>query len=168
MKSFFLVFLLIFSLAGFGQQDTCRCCDPVHKAFDFWLGNWEVYNPEGVLVGKNTITREEGGCLVRESYSSTTNTFTGSSFNYYNGATGLWEQHWIDNQGASLNLSGSPVNKGMVLQGDHGDGEARRTDRISWTLLDDGRVRQLWEQRKPGREWVVIFDGYYSKLDEEG
>ncbi|WP_224490007.1 hypothetical protein [Robertkochia flava] len=166
MKSFFLVFLLFFSLFASGQTDSCNCCDAPHGAFDFWVGSWEVRNRDGVLVGRNAITREQGGCLVRESYTSTTNSFSGSSLNFYNAETGLWEQLWVDNQGSYLHLYGTGENGSMVLQGDHGKGDDLRTDRISWELMEDGRIRQLWERRKPGKEWNTIFEGYYSSMEE--
>ena len=36
--------------------------------------------------------------------------------------------------------------------------------RASWTLLDDGRVRQFWEQSKDeGETWYIWFDGYYTR-----
>jgi hypothetical protein len=36
--------------------------------------------------------------------------------------------------------------------------------RIAWTPLPDGRVRQLWEASNDGgKAWATVFDGYYSK-----
>jgi hypothetical protein len=37
-------------------------------------------------------------------------------------------------------------------------------ERISWTPLPRGDVRQLWERSADGgRTWTVIFDGRYSR-----
>jgi hypothetical protein len=37
-------------------------------------------------------------------------------------------------------------------------------ERITWTLLSDGRVRQLWDYSQgAGKSWKIRFDGYYSK-----
>ncbi len=37
-------------------------------------------------------------------------------------------------------------------------------NRISWTALDDGSVRQLWERSKDGgSSWATSFDGNYRK-----
>ncbi len=35
--------------------------------------------------------------------------------------------------------------------------------RITWSQLDGGRVRQLWESSTDGKEWKVTFDGTYTR-----
>ena len=37
------------------------------------------------------------------------------------------------------------------------------TNRITWTLAGDGRVRQLWEVLREGTVVRVPFDGYYRR-----
>jgi hypothetical protein len=44
------------------------CSTPEHRQFDFWVGEWDVAMPDGKHAGVNTITREHGGCLVREQW----------------------------------------------------------------------------------------------------
>lgn len=166
MKTFFFAFLLFFAVNLNGQNSDCNCCDEAHEAFDFWLGNWEVFNAEGDLVGRNKIVKKEDGCLLQEEYHSTASEFTGQSFNFYNSTEDRWEQLWVDNQGTYLHLYGNIRDGAMVLEGDHGKGEEKRTDRIAWTLLEDGRVQQLWEMRKEGQEWNTVFEGYYSRVEE--
>ena len=37
--------------------------------------------------------------------------------------------------------------------------------RIGWTPLHDGRVRQHWEtSNDTGKTWTTAFDGYYTKV----
>ena len=40
------------------------CDDPAYRAFDFWLGEWQVHTPDGKLAGANRIEREYDGCVV--------------------------------------------------------------------------------------------------------
>ena len=35
------------------------------------------------------------------------------------------------------------------------------TNRITWSRLEGGRVRQVWEQTADGKTWTVVFDGIY-------
>ncbi|MCP4663212.1 MAG: hypothetical protein GY856_48085 [bacterium] len=35
--------------------------------------------------------------------------------------------------------------------------------RITWSPLGDGRVRQLWESSVDGQGWKVVFDGTYTR-----
>jgi hypothetical protein len=56
------------------------CEEPVHWAFDFWLGEWEVRTPDGKLAGDNRIEREYGGCVLHERY-TTGKGYSGESLN---------------------------------------------------------------------------------------
>jgi hypothetical protein len=39
-----------------------------------------------------------------------------------------------------------------------------QVQRITWTPLPDGRVRQHWESTTDGgRTWSTVFDGYYTR-----
>ena len=38
------------------------------REFDFWVGEWEVHDGEGTLVGENAITSEESGCVLVEKW----------------------------------------------------------------------------------------------------
>lgn len=165
MKTIFFLFCLIFSGGIAAQDSDCKCCEKSYDSFDFWLGRWEVTDAQGNLVGKNAIEKVEGNCLITENYQSTTTGFTGRSLNFYNKPTGKWEQVWVDNQGTSLHLYGGLVDGAMVLQGEQKQGDTLRTDRITWTVLNDGRVKQHWESRSGEQEWTTVFEGYYSRVE---
>ena len=138
------------------------CGEPERRQFDFWLGDWDVRSPQGELRGRNLIESIEGGCALRETY-STPRGYSGTSLNFYDAGSGRWRQTWIDNQGAPLHLSGGASDSGaMVLSGEAGGA----LQRITWTPLVDGRVRQLWESSGDGgASWTVAFDGYYSRRE---
>ncbi|MGB5237727.1 MAG: hypothetical protein WBN59_08855 [Flavobacteriaceae bacterium] len=85
----FLVFIL-FSGSVMAQTDSCPCCSEVHSAFDFWLGEWEVFNSEGAQVGTNKIVKEQNGCIISENWTSSNGQFTGSSTNFYNSQLKQW------------------------------------------------------------------------------
>jgi len=64
-----LVLSTLFVLAGSAaaQQKQPACTATQHRQFDFWLGDWTVTDSTGTsTLGTNSITREEGGCLVHE------------------------------------------------------------------------------------------------------
>ena len=57
----------------------------------------------------------------------------------------------------------------MVLEGTGKgrDGKPVRS-RITWTPLEDGRVRQHWQlSRDDGATWTTAFDGLYSRVASE-
>ena len=44
------------------------CHEPERRQFDFWLGEWEVCDPDGKVVGHNSIAPLYDGCALREEW----------------------------------------------------------------------------------------------------
>ncbi|MGH7564942.1 MAG: hypothetical protein ACREK5_11055 [Gemmatimonadota bacterium] len=138
------------------------CTAEEHRQFDFWIGSWEVTTPDGAVAGTNQIDRILGGCALRERWQGRSG-MTGTSLNKYDPQTGTWHQTWVDDRGGFLLLSGGLEESSMVLSGEMQDDEGPMTHRITWTLLDEGQVRQLWEVRRAREDWKVVFDGLYTR-----
>ena len=140
------------------------CSAPEYRQFDFWLGQWEVRTPDGKHAGTNRITRILGGCVLQEHWSGAKG-MHGASFNIYDAATGRWHQTWVDDRGTLLTLDGQLENGAMVLRGETRERDgATVAQRISWSKLANGHVRQLWEtSRDGGASWQVTFDGTYVR-----
>ncbi len=139
------------------------CTDPAHRQFDFLVGDWEVFQPNGKLAGVNRIEKKHGGCVLHEQYSTPTG-YTGESLNTYDATRKLWHQTWVDNGGLLLLLDGRLVEGRMVLEGPGQDakGVAIR-HRITWTPNPNGTVRQFWESTDASGKWTVAFDGTYKR-----
>ena len=152
--------LLLAPLAHAADPAPAPCTAPEHRQFDFWLGDWDVRGPAGRIVGRNRITALHKGCVLFESWTSANGQVTGTSFNLYDAAGKRWHQTWVDSSGSLLELDGGLQDGRMVLVG--APGEAG--NRITWTPLPDGRVRQLWESSADGgKTWKTTFDGYYTR-----
>jgi hypothetical protein len=141
------------------------CTAAEFRQFDLWIGDWNVEasaNPG--RISRNRITRTNGGCTLLEQY-TTPGGYEGSSLNFYDAARKLWHQTWIDNQGGALYLEGGLQGNAMVLQTTTDPTDVQR---ITWTPLPDGRVRQHWESTEDGgRSWTTVFDGYYSRRESD-
>jgi hypothetical protein len=142
------------------------CSTGEHRQFDFWLGEWEVRDPAGKSVGRNGIVAIHGGCALQESWNGAGG-FSGTSLNAYDTDRKQWHQTWVDSGGGLLKLDGGIVDGKMVLTGDALTSDTppkASRQRIAWTPLPDGRVRQLWEASTDGgKSWTVVFDGFYSR-----
>jgi hypothetical protein len=164
-KMVILVIGIMFSFTVGAQNADCRCCSDQHTQFDFWIGNWQVVNPDGSAAGRNVIEKIQGDCVLRENWQSAKGNYTGTSTNFYNSKTEQWEQLWVDNQGGSLHLKGQKKENQMILE----TVEQINKDglpfvhRITWTHNDDGSVRQYWEVITNGTDITVAFDGLYRK-----
>jgi len=139
------------------------------RAFDFWLGEWDVHLANGQFAGTNTIRSAEKGCVLIERWESATGG-TGRSINYLDTATNEWVQVWNDASGSQIVIRGGMTDEGMRLTGEiHYVGTGTTADfRGLWTPLPDGRVRQFFEQSTDGGEsWTAWFEGFYSRRDGE-
>src|SRR5689334_18260469 len=97
------------------SQDAVTESDP-QRAFDFWIGSWEVFGPKGRQVGSNEITSVLGGSAIAEHWHGNGGV-EGRSLNAYDTARDRWHQTWVDNGGSVLLLDGRPVAGSMVLEG---------------------------------------------------
>jgi hypothetical protein len=149
------------------------CTAPPYQEFDFWLGDWDVRNASGQVVGRNRITKRHGGCVVQEEWESAAGG-SGSSVNVYDQQTRQWHQFWVDATGTnwlSSDAQGNPVTlrggirDGAMVMSAHPDTlPSIGLTRATWRPLPDGGVRQTFEtSRDGGRTWTVSFDGFYKK-----
>lgn len=139
--------------------------DP-RRAFDFWLGSWDVFAPDGRRVGGNRIESLYDGAALAEHWEGIGG-IRGTSLNALDAATGRWHQTWVDSGGSLLRLDGGMVGSSMVLEGTApADDDPARLDqqRITWTPNADGSVRQHWEVSSDGgASWRTAFDGEYRR-----
>ncbi len=158
------------------------CCSPVaiaqtaptpppcqaaeYRQFDFWVGHWDVFEPDGQKAGKNVIEPIDGGCALLERWTGSEG-MTGTSLNAWDARSRLWRQHWIDSRGGLLRLAGLLQGQRMVLEssGPHPQKpDVTLQQRISWTPQADGSVRQHWERSEDGgKTWTTAFDGRYVR-----
>ena len=151
--SVFVVVILLATATGLSAQEAERVTDQaIYRQFDFWIGTWDVYNPQDVKVGENVIRKLDNGALLLENWTSTQGT-TGHSMNFYDPARSKWRQIWVDDQGTVIDQEGAFRDGVMHFEGEHiypDKEKASRKEliRMSFTPLADGQVRQFIEQSK--------------------
>ena len=139
--------------------------DPRFAEFDFWLGKWGVHTADGTYAGANLVTRGERGCVLVENWTGASGG-TGMSINFFDHAAGEWVQIWNSAAGAQIDIRGGLTDDGMLLIGKiHYVGKSMTADfRGLWTQLEDGRVRQYFEQSNDGgATWASWFEGFYTR-----
>ena len=144
------------------------CQEDVYRAFDFWLGEWDVATPDGQFAGVNVISEWEGGCLILEEWTGATGG-TGQSYNFYDPGMEKWRQVWVSGFG-TIDYSGGLNDDGeMVLEGEiaYRNG-VTAPFRGVWTPNDDGTVTQSFQQYDADAEqWDDWFTGVYTRRTSE-
>jgi hypothetical protein len=139
------------------------CLSPEFRQFDFWLGKWKVTNLQGQQVGTSEISRVSEGCAIREQWTSASGK-GGMSINYYDAAENKWHQDWVGGDGTILHLRGGLKEGAMILSGESRGTKGTVINRITWTPLPEGKVKQEWaSSNNTGASWQISFVGIYEK-----
>ena len=135
--------------------------DPKYRAFDFWVGDWDVYVGDQ-KVGTNRIEKLLGGCLLLENWTDAHGT-QGKSFNYLDPAAGKWRQNWVSEIGGVVRYEGEVKDGAMHYEGESilADGTTRMT-KVLLQPVDGGKVHHVIEQSTDhGATWHTAFDALY-------
>ena len=90
MKYLITTTLLLASFIASGaEQKQVPCSTEEYSQFDFWIGEWEVFDPKGKKVGENTIEKILGGCSLQESWRGASGN-VGHSYNIYDRSQKQW------------------------------------------------------------------------------
>ena len=142
------------------------CTAPAHRAFDFWVGSWDVFvTGTRHQAGSSVVERKDGGCVVTEQWTSLGAPLTGRSLNMFDVTTGRWVQVWMDSAGEISRYEGGPTPTGMLLVAEDEvspSRPARQSLRMTFTRNPDGSVRQLGETSPDrGVSWTTSYDFTY-------
>lgn len=142
------------------------CAAAEHRAFDFWIGEWDAYvTGTENLAGRSSIRSEDGGCVITEHWQSQQAGFSGRSLNMYDRATGQWNQYWMDSTGEITRFVGGPHEGGMRLTDPANvtAGQPQHHTRMTFSVNPDGSVRQHGETSPDGAVWTSRYDFTYRR-----
>jgi hypothetical protein len=140
---------------------TAACVASPYREFDFWIGDWDVFESGTPRpVAHVRVTRILGGCVLQEDYEEPGGA-RGESFSIYDASRRVWHQTWVTNGGKLLVIEGKFGPHGMVLSGvDHARGQA--LVRGTWKRTSGGGVRETAVRSSDGGEtWKPWFDLYF-------
>jgi Tetratricopeptide repeat len=147
------------------KQGAAPCAnDAVSRQFDFWAGEWNVYDGKGTLQGTSRVEPSLDGCLLIENWQGALGG-SGKSFNTYNPGIHKWQQFWVSSSGGVTIYDGEFKDGAMRFLGTQNTrGGNPMPARLTFTPLPDGRVRQMGEiSTDGGASWAVGYDLYYAR-----
>lgn len=152
------------------NADPCTHGDGYH-ALDFWIGEWDVYDPAGQRVGGNVVEPLLGSCAILENWTDSRGN-EGKSLNVYDRSTGLWRQLWVSDRGNVMDYSVGEVHDDGALRfegsvaGAEG-GKVRR--RMIFTPVATDTVRQeIFQSSDGGASWTPSWTGVYVRRPASG
>ncbi len=166
LKKYICLFVTCLCFAiGYSQNNQPACSTEGHRQFDFWIGEWDVYDTKSdTIVGHNHIKNILNSCVLEENWTGGSG-FKGKSFNTYNPIDSTWNQVWVDVGGATYHFSGRFKNDVMALRGETETLKGKALFKLTFYYkrsLDI--VQQVWEMSTDnGTTWTGIFDGTYKR-----
>ena len=157
--------------AVFAQSGNARpCTTPEYKQFDFWIGDWDVFESNSTgKVARVRVDQILNGCVLRERYEDAAG-LQGESFSIYDAERRLWHQTWVTNRGQLLTIEGTMQRDEMILAGASRNSDGRENlVRGTWKPLDGGGVRETAvTSRDVGKTWKPWFDLSFRRHENSG
>ena len=139
--------------------------DAEARQFDFWVGEWDAFNPQGRKVGTSVIQNISSGCGILENWTNALGGAGGKSINFYDATAGKWFQYWIGSSGGPVRYSGNYKDGAMRYAGETVGKDNKKTLlRLTFFNLDPNTVRQLAENSPDdGKTWTTTYDLKYVR-----
>ena len=149
------------------HHNSAPCEDPEFQQFDFWLGDWNVTSAaDGTPRGSSHISKEMGGCVVWENWTSAGSPYFGKSYNTWNPNLKRWEQYWVDTSAGVMFFHGQLKNNIMDYWTDDVPQSSGGTllRHLQFFNLDPDKVRQFSQgSNDGGKTWHTEYDLIYTR-----
>lgn len=160
-----MVTVLMFSGAGYGEDNPRPCSAPEFRQFDFWVGTWDLTWDKD-KKGTNTITRVLGDCVIQEHFNGGDSmTLRGMSVSTYNPRNGKWYQTWVDNDGTYLDFVGGMQGDKMILaRTATRDGKEFRQRMVFHDIKPDSLIWDWQRSKDEGKTWENLWTIHYRRI----
>lgn len=162
----FLAITLIATLRGSAEaQSASPCSQLAFREFDFWAGDWDVFEVGGQRkMAHARIDPILDGCVLHEDYQQSDG-HKGQSFTIYDAVRHVWHQSWVTNRGERLEIEGKLENGEMVLSGE--DQAAGSLVRGIWKPENGGVRETAVTSSDRGKSWKPWFDIVFRPRSEQ-
>ncbi|HSZ85475.1 MAG TPA: hypothetical protein VK787_05560, partial [Puia sp.] len=140
--------------------------DPHAREFDFWIGEWDVYQTATkIYQGHSLIQMIAGGCAILENWDSQNS--TGKSINFIDPVTNKWKQSWAGSYASGIQEFVNGVYKDSAMHFDFEFANAqgnKTTGRFIFYNQGPDQVRQFNETSTDGgKTWTTSYDFTYKR-----
>ena len=135
---------------------------PEFRQFDFWVGEWDAKNAQGIVVGSSSIQLILNQCVIFENWNTPVS--SGKSFSNFNANDGKWYQTWVTDKGGLTHYVGEFKDGKMFLVSENTVSGKKTLNRMTFSKLPNGDVRQYGDSSTDdGKTWTPTFDFIYMR-----
>lgn len=153
------------------QNSKLPCSRTEYRQFDFWIGEWEAFGPNGKKAGDSKVSLILDSCIIFEEWTSASLQqglrYAGKSFNTYNATTKQWQQTWVDNVGGTNEYLQGKFDNNLIIYSSTAFKISKDTmaiRKMTFTNLSTDKLRQHGEISKDnGVTWVTEYDLEYRR-----
>jgi hypothetical protein len=150
------------------QNNVKPCSGAEAREFDFWIGDWGLTWDDGaggIAKGFNTIESLYDGCVIRENFRDSSQSFFGMSVSAYSTLLKKWQQTWVDNQGAYLDFTGEFKDGKMTLERSFMTAKGKKLkQRMIFYNIAKNELDWNWEKSDDeGKTWTVAWKIHYKR-----
>jgi hypothetical protein len=169
LRKLLLLALVCAAPRAFADAPASKCTAPEYRQFDFWLGDWDTFEPDasgkttGGSVARTRVDSVLGGCAVHELYEQIDG-LVGDAMLSYDGVRKKWQQTWVTNFGSILQIHGDFKDGVLTLEGEmHGRDGKSWLQRVTWKAEGKGVRETSVRSKDAGKTWEPAFDVLFVK-----
>lgn len=161
-----IIVAFLFCLQASAQVQAPCSGNANYRQFDFWIGEWDVYGPNGGKAGNSKIELILDSCIILENWSDLAG-YSGKSFSRWNAAEKKWQQTWVDNKGGNIEFSEGRFEGDKMIFETSDLAQAKggsAIQRMTFSVQAPGKVRQHGQQSTDGgKTWTTSYDLEYRR-----
>jgi len=140
-----------------------KCTAPGYRQFDFWLGDWDVFETDSSMSARAHVELIAGSCAVHELYEQNDG-LIGDSILSFDPVRKVWQQTWVTNGGTLMVLSGAFKDGAVTLEGEYHSSTGKNLPhRITWKVESSGVRESAVMSKDAGKTWEPAFDVLFKK-----
>lgn len=153
---------LILALAVSGHIAPA-CATVHHREFDYFIGNFRVFNKAGKQIATDEVSSEMDGCALLERWHGRSS--EGVGYSGYDDTRKEWVQTFFQNDGTVLVFRGNMTKAGLLISGiDYPRPGVSEQNKVLFRRLPDGFEEYWTVSTDNGKSWPVVFDGFFRRI----
>ena len=138
------------------------CATVHHREFDYFIGNYTVFDKAGKQIATDEVSSEMSGCALLERWHGRHG--EGVGYSGYDGTRNEWVQTFFQDDGTVLVFHGNMTGAGLLISGtDYPKPGITERNKVLFRRLPTGFEEYWTVSTDNGKSWHVIFDGFFRR-----